>query len=118
MGLVTTIVELRREISKVQRTRRGREAGFVRMVYTPGHRRIAPNAVADAVAKAYLGAEVDEDVIWEILQRTEHIRPYVYGKARGEEAREGPDDGRANVQVREEIMEATHVNARRDRVTR
>jgi hypothetical protein len=27
------------------------------MVYTPGHRGIAPNAVADAIAKAYLGAK-------------------------------------------------------------
>ena len=75
------------------------------MVYTPGHRGIAPNAVADAVAKAYLGAKVDEDVIWEMIQRTEHVRPYVYGKARGEDAWEGPDDRRANVQVREGTME-------------
>ena len=71
------------------------------MVYTPGHRGIAPNAVADAIAKAYLGAKVDEDVMWEVVQRTEHVRPYVYGRADGEWAWEGPDDRRVNVQVRD-----------------
>ena len=75
------------------------------MVYTPGHRGIAPNAVADAIAKAYLGAKIDEGVMWEVVQRTEHVRPYVYGRADGEWAWEGPDDRRVNVQVRDGIME-------------
>ena len=47
-GLVATMVELRREISRPRD--KGEERGFVRMVYTPGHRGVAPNAVADAIA--------------------------------------------------------------------
>ena len=102
-GLVTTMVDLRREISREREA--GQARGCVRMVYTPGHRGIAPNAVADAIAKAYLGAKIDEGVMWEMVQRAEHVRPYVYGKADGEWAWHGPDDRRVNVQVRDGIME-------------
>ena len=102
-GLVAAMVELRREISR-QRDN-GEERGFVRMVYTPGHRGIAPNAVADAIAKSYLGAGMDEDVIGEVVRRAMHVRPYVYGRAReGEQTWEGPDDRRTNVQIRDGIM--------------
>ena len=102
-GLVTTMVDLRREISREREG--GKTRGCVRMVYTPGHRGVAPNAVADAIAKAYLGAKIDEGVMWEMVQRSEHVRPYVYGRADGEWAWEGPDDRRVNVQVRDGIME-------------
>ena len=102
-GLVATMVELRREIS--QQRDNGEERGFVRMVYTPGHRGIAPNAVADAIAKSYLGAGLDEDVIGELVRQAVHVRPYVYGMAGGEgRAWEGPDDRRANVQIRDGVM--------------
>jgi ribonuclease HI len=46
-GLVTTMVDLRREISREREG--GQTRGCVRMVYTPGHRGIAPNAVADGM---------------------------------------------------------------------
>ena len=75
------------------------------MVYTPGHRGIAPNAVADAIAKAYLGAEGDGGVLGEVIQQTVHVRPYVWGKGDEHGGWEGPDDRRVNVQVREGIME-------------
>ena len=117
-GLVATMVELRREICRPRAN--GQQRGCVRMVYTPGHRGIAPNAMADAVAKAYLGKEIDTEVIWEMVQRTEHVRPYVYGKAVGERGWEGPDDRRANIQVREGIMEwirATHGGGGQDEGT-
>ena len=52
------------------------------MVYTPGHRGTAPNAVAGAVAKAYLGAEGDKDVIWEMIKYKERS---TYGRTYTEE---------------------------------
>ena len=102
-GLVATMVELRRELSREREG--GQERGCVRMVYTPGHRGIAPNAIADAVAKAYLDGEEDGGVIWEVIQQAVHVRPYVWGREDGMGGWEGPDDRRINVQVREGIME-------------
>ena len=75
------------------------------MVYTPGHRGVAPNAVADAIAKAYLESDEDGGVLWEMMQHTVHMRPYVWGRADGVGGWDGPDDRRINVQVREGIME-------------
>ena len=76
-GLVATMVELRRRVSRERQD--GQTRGCERMVYTPGHRGIAPNAVADAIAKAYLGAEGDGGVLGEVIQQTVHVRPYVCG---------------------------------------
>ena len=102
-GLVATMVELRREISRERSG--GERKGCVRMVYTPGHRGVAPNAVADAIAKAYLESGEDGGVLWEMMQHTVHMRPYVWGRADGVGGWDGPDDRRINVQVREGIME-------------
>ena len=76
-----TVTELRRLISRPRSG--GGRAGSVTFLYTPGHRGIAPNAMADAVAKAYLGGEVDHAVVHHMLRHAWHVRPYLYGQAVG-----------------------------------
>jgi len=49
-------------------------------LWTPGHKGVAPNAVADATAKTYLAADHDR-LIARDLAKHEHRRPCVYVQA-------------------------------------
>ena len=101
VGLAVAANELRREISR-RRAGTGR-AGSVSFVYTPGHRGIACNSIADAVAKTYLGGSDDGGVLRQVERHAWHVRPYLYGEERDGRFK-GVSDRRVSTQVRHGIM--------------
>ena len=103
VGLLAAIMEVRREICRERSG--GGEPGLVKFVYSPAHKGIAPNAMADAIAKSYLDCkEVCVEVMDEVYRSAYHVRPYVYGTGLGGDAWGEMEDRRVSAQVRKGLM--------------
>ena len=98
-GLVTAITEARRDIGREREG--GGAAGWVKFVYTPAHSGIAPNAMADAIAKSYLeDNKACRHVLDAVRVAAWHTRPLVYGEGDGGGGWGELVDRRVSAQVR------------------